>query len=320
MPVGHWPVWLQVVLFCVSLLLLMKGADWLVQGATSLAKKLGISDLVVGLTVVAIGTSSPEFAVSGIAAWNGMGDISLGNVVGSNIFNLGFILAICVIAVPIKIEKMMLYRDLMFLLAGALLLVGLLYSGNSLSRYDGILLLSCLGLYLWFLWKKSSFSGEVPEFEEEIVEVSGGMTAVKLICGLACLLLASRILVDLASDFAARMGVDQWLIGITIVAIGTSLPELVTAIASIMKKNSDLGIGGLIGSDIFNIFGVMGFASILSPVSVSSGAYNQIGFLVGTIFLIGVMMRIGWNLNRWKGILLFVVSLIRYGMEIFKGF
>lgn len=318
MGLDQLPLWGQIVAFMIGLLLLLKGADWLVVHATLLAKRMGISDLVIGLTIVAIGTSAPEFAVSGFASYQGSGAISLGNVLGSNVFNLGFILALCALIRTLPIQKTVLYRDMVVLFVATVLLAIFTLWDGEISRGEGGVLLGSLVGYLLYLLKTSK--GDAP-IEMEALEAGDeqqGVVKTLLFIGLGlfCLLLGSRMMVEVAVHLASSLGVSEWLIGITIVAIGTSLPELATSVTSVWKNNAELGVGSLVGSDIFNILGVMGLAALIQPVSPGAASSEQFVILSSTILVLGIMMRYGFQLGRLKGGVLLLISLARYAYEL----
>jgi len=305
--------------FVVGLLLLIKGADVFVEGASTLARRFGLSKTVVGLTVVAIGTSAPEFAVSGYAALQGAGELAVANVVGSNIFNIGFILALCAMASPILIDKPTLFRDCFFLLLGSILLSVFALSDGLISRLDGFILCSLLIGYLTFLITKSPTEAKEKSIPSETVAKYGHLKEIGLtILGLSGLLLGCNLVVDSAKIFATELGISEWLIGITVIAIGTSLPELVTAVVSIVKQQTELGVSGLIGSDIFNIFGVIGSTALLAPMAVSPESRIPFAFLILTIVLTAAFMRTHWRLSRAEGLVMIAVATFRFSYEIFS--
>ncbi len=312
------PAFGELLIFIAGLVLLVKGADWFVEGAASIARRLGVSKLVVGLTIVAIGTSAPEFAVSGYAALNGSGELALANVVGSNIFNLGFILAFCSILTPMAVSRQTVYRDCFFLIVGTLLVSFLVLYDGVVSRFDGSLLIVSLAGYIsYLLWLSKKSIKEAAS--QEIVRANGHWSweVAKVLFGLSGLLVGCNLVVETAKSFALSMGMSEWFIGITIIAMGTSLPELVTAVASVLKKDSELGIGGLIGSDIFNLFGVVGFTAVLSPMSVGNESAVPFFFLIFATCLTAFFLRTHWRLSRIEGIVLLGVATFRYAYEIF---
>jgi cation:H+ antiporter len=318
------PFEILVLTLILGLVLLAKGADWFVEAASGIAERFNLSKLVIGLTVVAIGTSAPEFAVSAYAAFNDSGNLAVANVVGSNIFNLGFILALCAIAAPITIAKETVYRDCTFLGLGTILLSGFVLHDGAISRVEGIVLAGLLVGYIAYLIKNSrstklsvsQASQSISTAKPKVAKSSQLKDIGILVVGLLTLLLGCNLAVDSAKIIATGLGVSEWMIGITVIAIGTSLPELVTAIASVAKGNSEIGVGGLIGSDIFNIFGVIGMSAMLSPMTISSGLSMPFYFLIFTTLLTGILMRTRWQLSRREGIFLFTLAGARYALEI----
>lgn len=299
-----------LLIIVASIFGLWFGAIWIVESASKIAKKIGMSDLVVGLTVVAMATSAPEFAVTVAAALKGQAAISVGNVVGSNIFNLGIILGLVALFKPLTVTPRLLYRDGSLLLgAGFLLLI--FYGDLTLSFSEGILLFSTLVLYIYVLIKSKEPAAldEVPAGKYKWYDIP------KLILGAAVLILSAHFFVEAASDFARLLGVSEWIIGVTIVAAGTSAPELATSIVAIYKGNQGISIGNLIGSDIFNQLGVLGVAAILRPLPIVRSDYISLVLLVVTVIIILIMMRTGWKITRLEGVLLILIALLRWSLD-----
>lgn len=301
-------IYLSIII--VSIFGLWFGAIWIVESASKIAKKIGMSDLVVGLTVVAMATSAPEFAVTVAAALKGQAAISVGNIVGSNIFNLGIILGLVALFKPLTVTARLLYRD-GFLLLGAGFLLLIFYGDLTLSFYEGILLFSTLVIYIYVLIR----SKEQAELEEINTEKFKWFDIPKLILGAAVLILCAHYFVEAASGFAKLLGVSDWIIGVTIVAAGTSAPELATSIVAIYKGNQGISIGNLIGSDIFNQLGVLGVAAMLRPLPIVRNDYISIILLVLTVIIILVMMRTGWKISRLEGVILIIIALLRWSLE-----
>ena len=261
-----------ILLFIAGLFILILGADLLVRGASRLAAAFGISPLVIGLTIVAIGTASPEIAVSIQAAANGQGDLTLGNVLGSNIFNILFILGVTSIVAPIVIAKQLIRKDAPILLGISLLVFVLALDGN-LGAFDGIILLLLVAIYIYFAVKQShSESREVQkEYAKEYAQKESRTTKnfisniSFILVGLGLLVWGSNWLVDSAVQIAKVLGVSELVIGLTIVAIGTSLPEVATSVIAALKGESDIAVGNAVGSNIFNLLGVLGIGSLVSP-------------------------------------------------------
>ena len=295
-----------------SIIMLWKGADWLVDSAAEIAHTLKISDLVVGLTVVAFGTSAPEFAVTISAAITKQTDISIGNVIGSNIFNLGFILGGTAMIRPIATNKKMFERDGLFLLVTTALIFFLFFGfdgwtvGDSFTQYEGVLLFSLLIAYVAFLFIKK----DPPE------EVNPDSATLKsyafFLVGLVMIVAGGHLMVEHASNVARYLGVSDWVIAVTIVAAGTSAPEFATSVAAALKGRHGIAIGNLIGSDLFNLLGVLGLAGIINPTMISEDIFSSVFLLVIMVGLTLLMIRTNWRLSRAEGTILVTINLIRW--------
>ncbi|MBE0670327.1 MAG: calcium/sodium antiporter [Anaerolineales bacterium] len=262
--------------FIAGLVILILGAELLVRGASRLAAAFGVSPLVIGLTIVAIGTASPEIAVSLQAAANGQGDLTLGNVLGSNIFNILFILGVTAIVAPIVIAEQLIRKDAPIMLGISLLTLVLALDGN-LSIVDGTILILLLIAYMVFALRQSrSESREVQkEYAEEYAPKERRtvkntiVNAVFIVIGLGLLVFGSNWLVESSVRIAKILGVSELIIGLTIVAVGTSLPEIATSVIAAIKGESDIAVGNAVGSNIFNLLGVLGIAALVSPSGIS---------------------------------------------------
>lgn len=300
---------LNALLLLLSVALLWKGSDWLVESAARIGRSLGMSDLTVGLTIVAFGTSAPEFAVTISAAVTGRADISVGNVVGSNIFNLGFILGGCALFAALRAERRMVWRDGGMLVATALLLLGMLHDGH-LSHLEGAILFAGLLVYLTILFRqKGHGESEVP---------TGRATwkdSLWLPAGLAGVAGGGHLLVVSASALARQFGISEWVIAVTIVAAGTSAPELATSIMAAAKGRHGMSLGNLVGSDLFNLLGVLGLAGMIRNLQINPGAFSSVAMLVGMCLLVVVFMRTGWRISRWEGLVLLVVGVVRWILD-----
>ena len=293
-----------IILLCI--VVIAKGAVWLIDSAIKIARRLGISELVIGLTIVAMGTSAPEFSVTILAALRGMGDISVGNIVGSNIFNLGFILGGIAAIQGLKTDKKVIYRDGVFLFFGTLLLTGFLWD-LTLWRVEGVILFALLLGYLGFLyWKKETFKIETRANQLRWSD------PLLLLSGMGMVLGGSHFLVESAVDLAKAMGISEWVIGATIVAAGTSAPEFATSLVAALRGHHGISIGNLIGSDIFNLFGVLGLAGIMRNLPVDIGARSNLIMLAMMVFVVLVFMRTGWRVSRREGIVLVSLGLARW--------
>lgn len=297
---------IDVVIVIVTILLITKGAIWLVDSAVRIAHKIGVSELVIGLTIVAFGTSAPEFAVTIIAAINGQSDISVGNIVGSNIFNLGFILGGTAIIKSLLTSKKIVYRDGGVLLFGTVMLMVFLWD-LELNKFEGVILFSFLVIYIGAL----IFNKETKELDESVGTYKRYDPFI-LILSLVLVVGSSHFLVDSASSLARFMGVSDWIIGVTIVAAGTSAPELATSVVAAIRGKYGISVGNLIGSDIFNMFGVLGAASIIQNLQIDLSARIDLVLLFFMVVLALVFMRTGWKITRTEGIILVLIGLSRW--------
>ncbi|MBI3168185.1 MAG: calcium/sodium antiporter [Chloroflexi bacterium] len=265
-----------ILLFLAGLIILIVGADLLVRGASRIAAAFGVSPLVIGLTIVAIGTASPEIAVSLQAAASGQGDLTLGNVLGSNIFNILFILGVTSIVAPIVIAEQLIRKDAPIMLGISLLTFALAFDGN-LGWLDGAILLLGLVVYMVFALRQSKRESKAvqKEFAQEFAPKEPRTTrnlvinVVFLIAGLGLLVLGSNWLVESATQIAKALGVSELMIGLTIVAVGTSLPEVATSVIAALKKESDIAVGNAVGSNIFNLLGVLGIGAVVAPDGIA---------------------------------------------------
>ena len=296
----------DIVIIIICIVVIAKGATWLVDSAVRIARKFGISELGIGLTIVSLGTSAPEFGVTILAALRGMGDISVGNIVGSNIFNLGFILGGTAVIHSLKTDKTVVTRDGAFLLFGTILLTFFLWD-LTLNRVEGVILFSLLFAYLGFLyWKKEPIEhdGKMREYH--------WYDPLLLITGMGMVLGGSHFLVEAAVNLAKIMGISQWVIGATIVAAGTSTPEFATSLVAALRGHHGLSVGNLIGSDIFNMFGVLGLAAIMRDLPVDMGARSNLVMLVLMVFIVLIFMRTDWRISRKEGIVLVSMGMARW--------
>ena len=301
-------MWTEILIVIVCIAGLWVGGSWIVDAAARIARKIGMSELVIGLTIVAIGTSAPEFAVTIAAALNGQADISVGNVVGSNIFNLGFILGGVALVAGIPTSRKLVMRDGLMLIAATLLLLLFLFDLR-LATWEGIVLMTVLVRYVGYLIVKRD-GGDSPE------ELPDGdfrwLDIPALIGGIALIVTSGHFLVESASEIARHFGMSEWVIGVTIVAAGTSAPELATSLMGVLRGKHGISVGNLIGSDLFNLLGVLGLAAIISPLTVESGAMGSMILLCGLVMLVVIMLRTGWKLTRFEGGLLVAINLVRW--------
>jgi cation:H+ antiporter len=298
-----------IIVICV--LGLWGGATIIVESASRIARKLGLSELVIGLTIVAIATSAPEFAVTVSAAIKNQYSISVGNVIGSNIFNLGIILGLVAIFGGLKTTPKLVYRDGMILLSTGILLL-IFFRDLKLEFYEGAILFSLLVIYVVYLVRsKQEVDEEVPTGEYNWKDIP------KLIIGAVIIIASSHFFVEAASYLARLWGISEWLIGITIVAAGTSAPELATSIVAVAKGRHGLSVGNLIGSDIFNMLGVLGLAAMLRTLGIQKDEYNSIIYMVFTLFILLFLMRSRWKLTKRDGILILFIGFLRWFLDFY---
>jgi cation:H+ antiporter len=299
----------DVVTILVCIIGLWKGAEWVVESATRVARRLGLSDIIIGLTVVAIGTSAPEFAVTAVAAVSGESDISVGNVVGSNIFNLGFILGGLALFRAIKTDRKLVLRDGLILIASTVLLAIFLFD-LQIARWEGIVLMTLLAIYVTYL---------ILQREESHEELAAGnfrpWDVPILLGGLVIIVAAGHFFVHAATDLARLVGLSEWVIGVTIVAFGTSAPEIATSLIALLRGRGGMSVGNLIGSDLFNLLGVLGLAAVLQPMEVAASAWGSILLLTGMVTLVVIMMRTGWRLSRFEGAILVSIAMLRWVLD-----
>jgi cation:H+ antiporter len=304
----------NILLFIAGLVILIIGADLLVRGASRLAAAFGISPLVIGLTIVAVGTASPEIAVSLQAALNGQADLTLGNVLGSNIFNILFILGITALLAPIVIAEQLIRKDAPIMLAVSLLALGLASDGN-IGFVDGAILSLCMVSYIVFALRQSRLESKTVqnEYAEAFAEKQPRTTknmltnSVFILVGLGLLIWGSRWLVASAVFIAQALGVSELVIGLTIVAVGTSLPEVATSIIAALKQESDIAVGNAIGSNIFNLLGVLGLGALLAPdgISVAERVLRQDFPVMAFVALVSLpVFYIDNRISRVEGTLL----------------
>ncbi len=299
-----------------GLVLLVFGAEFLVRGAARIAAMFNISPLIIGLTIVAFGTSTPEMAVSTQSAWSGQGDLAIGNVIGSNIFNVLFILGLSALITPLIVSRQLIRLDVPVMIAASILAWVLAIDG-SYSRLDGVILFSCVVLYTSYLifsslrkYRLGKMSVDDSEYAEHVNP--GRFTVVKniafILAGLVLLLLGSKWLVNGAVDLAKLLGLSELIIGLTVLAVGTSLPELATSLIAAWKGERDIAVGNIVGSNIFNLLCVLGLAGLVSPLAIPI-APNALSLdfpvmLATTIACLPIFFA-GYRISRWNGALFF---------------
>ena len=306
---------------------LIKGAGFLVDGASSLAKKFNVSNLVIGLTVVAFGTSAPELFVNIFASLGGTADIAIGNIVGSNIANILLILGITAIIYPLKVGTGTVWKEIPFGLLGAVLLFVLAndalvdgLSSNLLTRSDGVVLIAFFVIFLYYIFEISkNRNAEEEQVSPQVRSVSVSIFLALL--GLVGLMVGGRWIVNSATVIATSWGLSDALIGLTIVAIGTSLPELATSIVAAFKKNTDIAVGNVVGSNIFNIFWILGISSIIKPLPFRPELNLDLLIVVLSSALLFIWMFLGkrHTLERWQGVVFVLLYITYLAVIVFRG-
>ena len=276
-------IWLQVILLIAGLALIVFGADWLVDGASGIARRFGLSEFVIGLTIVGMGTSAPEMVVSFIGAIQGNADIAIGNVVGSNIMNTLLILGLTALILPMAVTPSNKKRDIPVnvLITVILIVLGLEYTlfhagTDGLSHMDGAILLVVFIVYMWMCFR----TGKVEEEDSPAKRRSIGLCLLMIAAGLAGLIIGGNLFVDNATELAREMGVSDKFIAITILAGGTSMPELATCVVAAAKKKGQLALGNIIGSNVFNILLILGGSALIHPLSFEHITYVDLGVLL----------------------------------------
>jgi len=311
---GSYSPLINGLIIIVAVVIVGYGAHIMVDAASRIARRLGISELIIGLTIVALGTSAPEFAVTLMAAFRDQGDISVGNIVGSNIFNLGFILGGTALVRAIPVTQRMLKRDGAVLIASTVVLFLLVGLDRRLDPIDGAILFLGLVVYLGFLFRQRFHDAEEQSAEDAAADAESHMVrdVVRLVLGMIGIVTGSHVMVGAATAVALHFGISEWVIGVTIVAAGTSAPEFATSLAGVLQGRYAISAGNLIGSDIFNLLGVLGLAGLIRPMAIHPGAEWSLLALVAMVVVAVVFMRTGWKLSRLEGGLLVLFGLVRW--------
>ena len=304
----------SIIYILISLVALYFGASWLVKGASSLAERFGVSTLVVGLTVVAFGTSTPELIVSAEATAKGLGGIAIGNVIGSNIFNIGIILGLSALIFPLKTNMQIIRFDtpVMILVAIAFFI---LFLDNQINWIEGsVFLLALIGYTVFNVIKsrQENKKSVIMEFNESVPKISRHwlLDVAFITVGLAALIAGSRLLVIGAVDLARLIGLSEAVIGLTIVAAGTSMPELATSVVAAVKKQPDIAIGNVVGSNIFNILGILGISSLIKPIVAPEINLTDSLVMIGLSLLVLPLIKTGFTLKRWEGAVFMIIYLV----------
>ncbi len=320
---------ISILFIVLGIVLLYLGGDWLVKGASRLALHWGISPLIIGLTVVSFGTSAPELVASLMAQLTQhSGSVAVGNVIGSNIFNIGLVLGLSALILPVSIHAGLFKRELPICIGASLMMV-LMMSDDSLSRIDGGVLLICFIAYLAFQGiearrSKATAEALAAELEDYTGHIQSG-SATKLwshllliVAGSGLLVLGADFLVKHAIELSRMIGISERVIGLTAVAFGTSLPELATSLVAAFRKESDIAVGNVVGSNIFNIFLIIGSVAVISPLSYDPILLSRDGpFMLALTGLMVGLLWFGKNLRRWEGALLLGAVLTYMGLVFF---
>ncbi len=299
---------------------LIFGANWLVDGASSLAKKYNVSDLIIGLTIVSFGTSAPELVVNSLASYNGYSDIILGNILGSNNFNLFITLGIAGLIYPMKVQSSTVWKEIPISFFAALLFFmmanNFFFTDNTaVLRIDGVVLLLCFVAFLFYVFKQMK-AGKEPVEEITYEHKSNLKIWSLIILGLGGLIVGGQLVVDNGVKLATLLGISEKIIGLTIIAIGTSLPELLTSVVAALKKNSGIAMGNIIGSNIFNILLILSVSSLIAPIEFKSYFNADLLILLGGTIFLFLAMFVGKKnrLDRWQAafLLIFYLSYTGY--------
>lgn len=316
---------MEIVWLLVSLVILYFSAEGLVSGASSLAKRIGISPLVIGLTIVSVGTSAPELVVSVKAALNGQSALSIGNVLGSNFFNIGIILGLSALIYPLAVKRQLLKLDVPVMILAALLFF-LFFLDSIISRIEALIFIVMFVSYTVYLLissKKKNIKTQDSDSEKEMhleeeIRLNKHWTLDILLIGVGLLGLVygSDLLVENAVIIAARLGMSEAMIGLTIVAAGTSMPELATSVVAAVKKRADIAIGNVVGSNIFNILLILGVAGLIQPISAPNINYVDSLFVIGISLLLWIFMKQGTRITRWQGAAFILFYLVYFSIKL----
>jgi len=304
-----------VFLFLLGFGLLVKGADWLVDGGSALAKKYHVSNLIIGLTIIAFGTSAPELVVNVVSSVQNHHDLVFGNIIGSNIFNLFFILGIAGLIKPLTVQSSSVWKEIPFSFIAIIILYvlanGFVHSGIlMLTRFDGLILLALFGFFLFYIYRQ--IKGDASHFDVNSKEMSNLKIWMFIIIGLAALMMGGQLVVNQGVNLAKAMGMSEKIIGLTIIAAGTSLPELATSVMAAIKKNSDIAVGNIIGSNIFNILLILAVGTFIRPTVYDPKFNLDLYFLAGGTLFLFVAMFTGQKkkLDRWEAAILLAAFIL----------
>jgi cation:H+ antiporter len=294
----------DVVLIIAGVAMVLYGADRLTEGASALARRMNVSEIIIGLTIVAAGTSAPELFVSLVSALKGTPDMAIGNVVGSNTMNAMLIVGCAAVVAPMSISRNTVRKDIPFAVAASVLLP-LLAIDAELGRIDGIILLAGFAAFMYYTLSQAK-AGETAPSDETKMQ-NPWLSVFFVVLGLALLVIGSNIFVDSASRVAYALGLSEAVVGLTIVAGGTSLPELATSVVAARKGQSAIAIGNVIGSNVFNILMILGLTATISPMQIQGITHIDLLMMLGSIVMVWLFSRTKYTVERWEGALLAVV-------------
>ncbi len=314
------------LLFVLGFALLIKGADWLIRGAVAIAKRFRISEIAIGLTVVAFGTSAPELVVNIISSIRASGELVVGNIIGSNVANIALVLGVSGAIAPLAIKKSLVRKEIPFGILGILAIYFLATKNGdilTIGKTGGGILLAGFVVFLWIIYRSTQQGEDLIEIpgEEMAKETGLKMSGVLTVGGLIALGLGGELVVDSAMRIAENFDVSEKLIGLTLVAIGTSLPELVTSVMAVLRSKMDIAIGNVVGSNIFNIFWVLGVSALVSPIEFPAGIVVDLAVLGGITLLLLVATFSGekYKLDRWEAAILLTSYVSYIGFIVWRG-
>lgn len=310
------------ILLIIGFVLLIKGADIFVDGASNISKLLQVPPILIGLTIVAFGTSSPEATVSIIAAIEGTANISVGNVVGSNIFNITLVVGVAAFLFPLKVENETIRKEIPFTLLASVALLILMsdialqgLENNMITRTDGLILLLFLSIFIYYVIEVGLKSRKHAKDNQANKNLRWGKNIFITLLGLIAIIFGGHIVVDNGTKIAHSLGMSETLVGLTIIAIGTSLPELVTSISAALKKESEIALGNIVGSNIFNILFVLGASATITPLAVDNKVFSDIVFMIILTVILLIFSRTNFKVGKREGLVL-VFSYVIYVIYI----
>jgi len=320
---------LNILFIVIGIVLVLQGADKLTEGASALARRMNVPEIVIGLTIVAAGTSAPELFVSIVSALKGTPDLAVGNVIGSNIFNSMLIVGCAAMVAPMVISPSTVKKDIPFAVMASVLLVILCLDsfsslniiGNSISRLDGILLLTGFVIFMAYTFRVAKKNAAVVGHASERANAESMPTwkgILFVVVGLACLVFGSNLFVGNASDLAASLGVSDGVIGLTVVAGGTSLPELATSVVAARKGQSAIAIGNVIGSNVFNVLLILGITATICPMQIGGITMVDVGTMLISVILVWAFSYTKYTVERWEGALLTILFLGYMGWLLYN--